>query len=93
MINCEKTKTTSLIPATNKNSKSLTFEMLIDNYVNKKGKTVKVYEYLGFIDSFKMMNSSLKKLVQIRPNFGFEIINEIFPAVLCDNVQLLKPTG
>ena len=43
----------------------MTFGVLIDTFVTEKGKIVKIYEYLRFIDSFKMMNSSLEKLVEI----------------------------
>ena len=46
----------------------MTFGVLIDTFLTEKGKTVKVYEYLLFIDSFKMMNSSLEKLVEILPD-------------------------
>ena len=52
--------------------------MLIDIFVTEKGKTVKVYEYLRFIDSLKMMNSSFEKLVVIIPNEGFEIMRAMF---------------
>ena len=88
--NCEPTTTISIIPATDEKYISMTFGVLIDTFVNKKGTTVKVYEYLRFIDSFKMMNSSLEKLVEILPENQFEIMKSMFPTVSGENIQLLK---
>ena len=68
----------------------MTFGMLIDKFVNEKGTTVMVYEYLRFIDSFKMMNSSLEKLVEILPENQFEIMKSMIPTVAGENIQLLK---
>ena len=68
---CEPTTTISVIPATDKKYISKTFGVLIDTFVNKNGTTVKVYEYLPFIDSFEMMNSSLEKLVETLPENQF----------------------
>ena len=91
--NFETTTTISVIPATDKKYISMTFGVLIDTFVNKKGTTVKVYEYLRLIDSFKMMNNSLEKLVEILPENKFEIIKSLFPTVLRENIQLLKKKG
>ena len=71
----------------------MTFGVLIDTLVTKKRKTVKVHEYLRFIDSFKMMNSSFEKLVEILPENQFEIMMSMFPTVLGENIQLLKQKG
>ena len=67
--------------------------MLIYTFVNEKGTTVKVYEYLRFIDSFKMQNSSLEKLVEILPENQFEIMKSMFATVSGENIQLLKQRG
>ncbi|XP_075250893.1 uncharacterized protein LOC142343091 [Convolutriloba macropyga] len=91
--NCEPTTTISLIPATDKKYISMTFGVLIDTFVTEKGKTVKVYEYLRFIDSFKMMNSSLEKLFEILPDDRFEIMRAMFSTLSDANLQLLKQKG
>ena len=71
----------------------MTFGVLIDTFVTEKGKTVKVYEYLRFIDSFKMMNSSLEKLVEILPDDRFEIMRAMFSTLSDAKLQLLKQKG
>ena len=71
----------------------MTFGVLIDTFVTEKGKTVKVYEYLRFIDSFKMMNSSLEKFVEILPDDRFEIMRAMFSNLSDANLQLLKQKG
>ena len=91
--NCEPTTTVSVIPATDEKYISMTFGVLIDTFVNEKRTTVKVYEYLRFIDSFKMMNSSLEKLVEILPANQFETMKSMFPTVSGENIQLLKQNG
>ena len=91
--NCEPTTTISVIPATDEKYISMTFGVLIDTFVTEKGKTVKVYEYLRFIDSFKMMNSSLEKLVEIVPDDRFEIMRAMFSTLSDANLQLLKQKG
>ena len=96
--NCEPTKTISVIPptkntATDEKYISMTFGVLIDTFETEKGKTVKAYEYLRFIDSFKMMNSSLEKLVEILPDDRFEIMRAMFSTLSDANLQLLKQKG
>ena len=59
--NCESTTTTKVIPSTDEKHKSMTFGVLIDTITTQEERTQKVYEYLRFIGSYKMMNSSLKK--------------------------------
>ena len=68
----------------------MTFGLLIDTFVNEKRTTVKVFEYLRIIDSFKMMNSSLEKFVEILPEKQFEIMKSMFPTVSGEKIQLLK---
>ena len=87
--NCEPTTTISVIPATDKKYISVTFDVFIDTFVNEKGTTVKMYEYLRFIDSFKMMNSSL----EILPAYQLEIMKSMLPTVSGENTQLLKQKG
>ena len=82
-----------VIPTTDEKYISMTFGVLIDTFVTEKGKTVKVYEYLRFIDSFMMMNSSLEKLVEILPDDRFEIIRAMFSTLSDANLQLLEQKG
>ena len=69
------------------------FGVLIDTFVTEKGKTVKVYEYLRFIDSFKMMNGSFEKPVENLPDDRFEIMRAMFSTLSDANLQLLKQKG
>ena len=71
----------------------MTFGVLIDTFVTEMRKTVKIYEYLRFIDSFKMMSSSLEKLVEILPDDRFEILKAMFSTLSDANLQLLKQKG
>ena len=87
--NCESTATTSVLPATDKKYISMNSAALIDAFVNVKGTTVKVHEYLRFIDSFKMMTSSLEKLLELHPGNQFKKM-KMFPTVSSEYIQLLK---
>ena len=80
-------------PSTDEKYLSMTFGVLIDTSVTEKGKTVKIYEYLLFIHSFKMMNSSLEKLVEISPDDCFEIMKAMFSTLSDANLQLPKQKG
>ena len=53
------------------------FGVLIDTITTQEGRTQKNYEYLRFIDSYKMMNSSL----EILPDTHFDIMKAMFPSV------------
>ena len=66
------------------------FGVLIDTFVTEKGKTVKVYKYLRFIDSFKMMNNSLEIFLKILPDDRLKIMKAIFSTPSDDNLQLFK---
>ena len=68
----------------------MTFRVLIDTITTQEGRTQKIFEYLRFIDSYKMMNSSLEKLVEILPDTHFGIMKAMFPSVSESNAHLLK---
>ena len=94
MNNCDPSTTIiSVIPATDEKNISMTFGVLIDTFVNEKGTTVKMYEHLRFIDSFKRMNGLIEKLVEILPENQFEIMKSMVPPKLGENIQLLKQKG
>ena len=71
----------------------MTFGVLIDTITTQEGRTQKIYQYLRFIDSYKMMNSSLEKLVEILPDTHFDIMKAKFPSVSESNAHLLKQKG
>ena len=59
----------------------MTFGVLIDTITTQEGRTQKIYEYLRFTDSYKMMNSSPEKLVKILPDTHLDIMKAMFPSV------------
>ena len=63
----------------------MTFGVLIDTITTQEGRTQKIYEYLRSIDSYKMINSSLEKLVEILPDTHFDIMKALFPSVTYSN--------
>ena len=91
--NCESTTTIKVIPSTDEKYIAMTFGVLIDTITTQEGRTQKIFEYLRFIDSFKMMNSSLKKLGEILPDTHFDIMKAMFPSVSESNAHLLKQKG
>ena len=89
---CESTTTIKVIPSTDERYISMTF-VLIDDITTQEGRTQKIYGYLRFIDSYKMMNSSLEKLVEILPDTHFDIMKAMFPSNSESNAHLLKQKG
>ena len=90
---CEPTTTVQVILATDEKYISMTFGVLIETITTDEGKTKKIYEYLRFIDSYKMMNSSLEKLTAILPTDQFVILNSMFPGISDSDLELLKQKG
>ena len=68
----------------------MTFGVLVETITTDEGKSKKIYKNLRFIDSYKMMNSSLEKLTDILPNEQLCILNSIFPGISGSDLQLLK---
>ena len=58
----------------------MTFGVLIDT-ITTQGRRQKNNDYLSFIESYKMMNSSLEKLVEYLPDTHFDIMKAMFPSV------------
>ena len=52
----------SFIPSNEENYISFTKQVIVDKFVNKKGKEVNIKRELSFIDSLRFMASSLDKL-------------------------------
>ena len=66
------------------------FRVLVEAITQNDGKMTKKYENLRFIESFKMMNSSLEKLVDILPRDRFGILASVFPNLSSTELRLLQ---
>ena len=82
--NCQPTTTIRVISATEENYISINCGLLIDTYLNKNGKKLKMCDYLIFMTPSKRWTARSKNQVGI--------MNAMFPTVLCENIQLLKQT-
>ena len=76
---CEPTTTVQVIPATDEKYISMTFGVLVETITTDERKSKRIYKYLRFIASYRMMNSSLEKLTEILPSDQFGILNSNFP--------------
>ena len=90
---CEPTTTVSVIPSTDEKYISMNFGVLVETKTLDDGKVIKKYENLRFIDSFKLMNSSLEKLVDILPRDRFGILASVFPNLSSTELKLLQQKG
>ena len=90
---CQPTTTVSVIPSTDEKYISMNFGVLVETITLDDGKVIKKYENLRFIDSFKMMNSSLEKLVDILPRDRFGILASVFPNLSSTELKLLQQKG
>ena len=86
---CEPTTTVCVIPSTDEKYISINFGVLVETITLDDRKVIKKYENLRFIDSFKMMNSSLEKLVEILPRDHFGILASVFPNLSSIELRLL----
>ena len=68
----------------------MNFGVLLETINLDDGKVIKKYENLRFIDSFKMMNSCLEKLVDILPRDRFGILDPVFPNLSSTELKLLQ---
>ena len=68
----------------------MNFGVLVETITLDDGKVIKKYDNLRFIDSFKMINSSLKKLVDILPRDRFGILASVFPNLSSTELKLLQ---
>ena len=71
----------------------MNFGVLVETITLDDGKVIKKYENLRFIDSFKMMNLSLEKLVDILPRACFGILASVFPKLSSTELNLLQQKG
>ena len=68
----------------------MNFGVLVETITLDDGKVIEKYENLRRFDSFKMMNSSLKKLVDILPRDRFGILAYVFPNLSSTELKLLQ---
>ena len=65
----------------------------VDRVERADKKVVPVYEYLRFVDSYKLFNGSLEKLVESLPESEFGIMESMFAHIPAPDRQLLKQKG
>ena len=82
-----------IIPSTDEKYITLSIGVPIKTYQDKTGATRTVYEYLRFIDSFRFMACSLKKLVSYLPKEKFEILDKCFSEFTDQDRELLHQKG
>ena len=56
-------------------------------------KFVPVYEYLRFVDLYKLFSGSLEKLVETLPDWEFAIMASLFADILHSRNHLFKQKG
>ena len=65
----------------------------VDKVERADKKVVSVYEYQRFVDSYKLFNGSLEKLVGSLPESEFGIMKSMFAHIPAPDRQLLKQKG
>ena len=66
----------------------MNFGVLVEAITLDDGKVIKKYENLRLIDSFKMMNLSLEKLVDMLPRDRFGVLASVFPNLSSTEMKL-----
>ncbi len=88
---CEPSTTVNVIPLSDEKFISLSLGVLVDTY-ERDGQTVRIYETLRFIDSFKFMGASLERLVSNLPVNTMKLLENYF-ASKRDDMHLLYRKG
>ena len=78
------------IPCNEEKYISFTKEILVDTFIDKKGKEKEVKRKLRFIDSFKLMATSLDSLVKNLPKESFKNLSKFYKG---DQLNLIKRKG
>ena len=68
-------------------------EVQVDKVERAEKKVVPVNEYLRFVDSYKLFNGSLEKLLESLPVSEFGIMESMFAHIPGPDRQLLKQKG
>ena len=61
--------------------------------MKRDGQIVPVYEFLRFVDSYKLFNASLEKLTETLPQSESGILEVMFNESPSDHFDLLKQKG
>ena len=80
----------SVFPFTAEKYFSKKLRVLVETITLEDGKVIRRYESLRFFDSFKMINSSLKKLVDILPRERSGVLASVFPNLASTELKLLQ---
>ena len=65
----------------------------VSTFGTAEKKLVPIYEYLRFVESYKLFSGSLKKLVETLPDPEFAIMESIFAHIPHSEHRLLKQKG
>ena len=79
----------TIIPNTNETYISLTLKVFIEEHLDQKNRLIQAYEDLQFLDSFRIMNSLLEKLVESLPEEDYKILDQHFEKYLSSDIKLL----
>ena len=92
MQECEPSTTISVIPATDEKYISMQLGVQVDT-MKSDGQTVPVYEFLRFVDSYKLFNASLEKLTETLQQSESGILEVMFNETPSDHFDLHKQRG
>ena len=90
---CEPTTTINVTPVTDEKNIAMILGVQVDKVERADKKVVPVYEYLRFVDSYKLFNGSLEKLVESLPESEFGIMESMFAHIPAPDRQLPKQKG
>ena len=82
-----------IVPLTDEKYLALSVGVVVNRFVDKRGVTKNVYEYLRFIDSFRFLPSSLDKLVSYLPAESFDLLDNYFDNFQHEEKKLLHQKG
>ena len=88
----EPSTTISVIPATDENYISMQLGVQVDT-MKRDGQSVPVYEFLRFVDSYKLFSASQEKLTETLPQSEFGILKIMFNETPSDHFDLLEQKG
>ena len=87
--NCHSRNKFTIIQNTDETYISLTLKVFIEEHAGQRNRLIQVYEDLGFLDSFRFMNTSLEKLVDSLPGDSFKLLDKHFEDYQTSDIKLL----
>ena len=67
-----------MIPSTDEKFITNLLGVKVGTFETAEKKLVPIYEYLRFVDSYKIFSGSLKKLVKMLPDWEFDMMESMF---------------